>query len=61
MDVKVVVGRTGAGVNVDEEITAGVSVGETDRGMQATNKTRRNQKPERFIKFSILSLPFGVL
>jgi hypothetical protein len=60
--VSVVVGRTGAGVNVAEGKGAEVSVDGTGRGVQATNKTKRRiQRPERFMKISILSIAFGVL
>ena len=62
MEVNVAVDRIGMGVNVLEGTDAGVSVGETGRGVQAANKTRRSiQKPERFMKISMLSNAIGAL
>jgi hypothetical protein len=60
--VSVTVGRIGTEVNVEEGTGVGIFVGGTGRGVQATNKTKRRiQKPERFMKISILSIAFGVL
>jgi hypothetical protein len=60
--VSVAVGRTAVEVNMVEGTDMGALVGTTEEGVQAANKiSRKIQKPERFMKISILFAAFGVL